>query len=587
MKCPLKFKQMEKEFYKKYWHTTSHIMAQAVKRLFPEVKLGIGPSIENGFYYDFYREKPFTPKDIEEIEKEMKKIIKENYKIERIEMNKQQAKEFLKDEPFKSELLEEIQENIFSFYKQGEFIDLCRGPHLEYTGEVKFFKLLSIASSYWKGDENRESMQRIYGISFKTEEELKNYLNFLKEAKERDHRVLGQKLSLFSIHPEYGSGLIFWHPKGAIIRKTIEDFWKEIHLKNGYQLLYTPHIADSTLWEKSGHYSFYKDYMFPVMYMDENKKFQLKPMNCPFHILIYQSTLHSYKEFPIRWAELGTVYRYEKDGVLHGVLRVRGFTQDDAHIFCRSDQIETEVVDVLDLVMYFLSSFGFSEYEIFLSTRPDKFVGTVENWEKATKALENALIKKNLQYQIDPGEGVFYGPKIDIKIKDCLKRTWQCSTIQVDFNIPERFGIKYVNQDNKFERPILIHRAIMGSLERFFGILIEHYSGNFPVWLSPVQVKILTIADRFIPYAEEVLICCKKNKIRAEIDASQESLNKKIRFAENEKIPIIAVIGEKEQLSNTVAVRLHKKGMVGVFPVEEFIEKIKSIDNARKIEIDI
>ncbi|HRR96267.1 MAG TPA: threonine--tRNA ligase, partial [Candidatus Ratteibacteria bacterium] len=494
---------MEKEFYKKYWHTTSHIMAQAVKRLFPEVKLGIGPSIENGFYYDFYREKPFTPKDIEEIEKEMKKIIKENYKIERIEMNRQQAKEFLKDEPFKSELLEEIQENIFSFYKQGEFIDLCRGPHLESTGEVKFFKLLSIASSYWKGDENRESMQRIYGISFKTEEELKNYLNFLKEAKERDHRVLGQKLSLFSIHPEYGSGLIFWHPKGAIIRKTIEDFWKEIHLKNGYQLLYTPHIADSTLWEKSGHYSFYKDYMFPVMYMDENKKFQLKPMNCPFHIIIYQTKTRSYKELPLRWAELGTVYRYEKQGVLHGLLRVRGFTQDDAHIFCTDKQLENEIKEILDLAFFFLKSFGFSDFSVFLSTRPEKFVGTIENWELATKTLEKSLKEKGINYEIDPGEGVFYGPKIDIKINDCLGRQWQCSTIQVDFNIPEKFEIKFVDEDGKEKMPILIHRAILGSLERFFGVLIEHYKGNFPLWLAPEQLRILPITERHNQFSEK------------------------------------------------------------------------------------
>lgn len=568
-------------------HTASHILAQSVKRLYPDTKLGIGPAIEDGFYYDFFRKEPFTPDDIKKITDEMKKIIKEDLKIERIECEKNKAAEIIKDEPLKLEILSEIPDEKVSFYKQGEFIDLCAGPHVSSTGQVKHFKLMNISSAYWKGNENRETLQRIYGVCFTTAEELKEYLKNLEEAKKRDHRILGPAIGLFSLHPEYGPGLVYWHPKGGITRKVIEDFWKDTHLERGYQIVYTPHIADISLWEKSGHLSFYKENMYPPMNIEDGISYQLKPMNCPFHILIYQSTLHSYREFPIRWAELGTVYRYEKDGVLHGVLRVRGFTQDDAHIFCRPDQIETEVVDVLDLVMYFLSSFGFSEYEIFLSTRPDKFVGTVENWEKATKALENALIKKNLQYQIDPGEGVFYGPKIDIKIKDCLKRTWQCSTIQVDFNIPERFGIKYVNQDNKFERPILIHRAIMGSLERFFGILIEHYSGNFPVWLSPVQVKILTIADRFIPYAEEVLICCKKNKIRAEIDASQESLNKKIRFAENEKIPIIAVIGEKEQLSNTVAVRLHKKGMVGVFLVEELIEKIKSIDNARKIEIDI
>ncbi|HOV21531.1 MAG TPA: threonine--tRNA ligase [bacterium] len=566
---------MEKEFYKKYWHTTSHIMAQAVKRLFPEVKLGIGPSIENGFYYDFYREKPFTPKDIEEIEKEMKKIIKENYKIERIEMNKQQAKEFLKDEPFKSELLEEIQDNIFSFYKQGEFIDLCRGPHLEYTGEVKFFKLLSIASSYWKGDENRESMQRIYGISFKTEEELKNYLNFLKEAKERDHRVLGQKLSLFSIHPEYGSGLIFWHPKGAIIRKTIEDFWKEIHLKNGYQLLYTPHIADSTLWEKSGHYSFYKDYMFPVMYMDENKKFQLKPMNCPFHIIIYQTKTRSYKELPLRWAELGTVYRYEKQGVLHGLLRVRGFTQDDAHIFCTDKQLENEIKEILDLAFFFLKSFGFSDFSVFLSTRPEKFVGTIENWELATKTLEKSLKEKGINYEIDPGEGVFYGPKIDIKINDCLGRQWQCSTIQVDFNIPEKFEIKFIDEDGKEKTPILIHRAILGSLERFFGVLIEHYKGNFPLWLAPEQLRILPITEKHNQFSETIEEKLSEN-FRVSVDLRNEKITKKIKDAEDEKIPYMLIVGDKEIQTGNFALRKHQKGMLGNFTLKEIEENFKN-----------
>ena len=566
---------MEKEFYKKYWHTTSHIMAQAVKRLFPEVKLGIGPSIENGFYYDFYREKPFTPKDIEEIEKEMKKIINENYKIERIEMNRQQAKEFLKDEPFKSELLEEIPENIVSFYKQGEFIDLCRGPHLESTGEVKFFKLLSIASSYWKGEENRESMQRIYGISFKTEEELKNYLNFLKEAKERDHRVLGQKLSLFSIHPEYGSGLIFWHPKGAIIRKIIEDFWKEVHLKNGYQLLYTPHIADSTLWEKSGHYSFYKDYMFPVMYMDENKKFQLKPMNCPFHIIIYQTKTRSYKELPLRWAELGTVYRYEKQGVLHGLLRVRGFTQDDAHIFCTDKQLENEIKGILNLAFFFLKSFGFSDFSVFLSTRPEKFVGTIENWELATKTLEKSLKEKGMNYEIDPGEGVFYGPKIDIKINDCIGRQWQCSTIQVDFNIPEKFEIKFIDEDGKEKTPILIHRAILGSLERFFGVLIEHYKGNFPLWLAPEQLRILPITEKHNQFSETIEEKLSEN-FRVSVDLRNEKITKKIKDAEDEKIPYMLIVGDKEIQTGNFALRKHQKGMLGNFSLKEIEENFKN-----------
>ena len=565
---------MKKEFYKKYWHTTSHILAQAVKRLFPDVKLGIGPSIENGFYYDFYTEKPFTPDDLIKIEKEMKKIIKDDYKLEQFEKSKEEAKEILKNEPFKLELLEEIPENTVSFYKQGEFIDLCQGPHLESTGQVKFFKLLSIASSYWKGDESRESMQRIYGISFETEEELKKYLNFLKEAKERDHRVLGQKLDLFSIHPEYGSGLIFWHPKGSIVRKIIEDFWKEVHLKNGYQLLYTPHIAECILWEKSGHYSFYKDYMFPPMEVDKNKKFQLKPMNCPFHIIIYQTKTRSYKELPLRWAELGTVYRYEKQGVLHGLLRVRGFTQDDAHIFCTPSQLKEEIKKIIELVFFFLKSFGFSEFSVFLSTRPEKFVGTVENWEIATNTLESSLKEKGIDYEIDPGEGVFYGPKIDVKIKDCIGRQWQCSTIQVDFNIPEKFEVKFIDEDGKEKTPILIHRAILGSLERFFGVLIEHYKGNFPLWLAPEQLRILPITERHNEYSKKIEEKLKEN-FRVSVDLRNEKIGKKIRDAEEEKVPYMLIIGDKEIETGNIALRKHKKGMAGNFTLKEIEEKLK------------
>ncbi|MCX7705120.1 MAG: threonine--tRNA ligase, partial [bacterium] len=539
-------------------HTASHILAHAVKRLYPETKLCIGPAIEDGFYYDFFRKDPFTPQDIERITIEMEKIVKEDLPVVKIEYDRKQAMDILKDEPFKLEILSEIKDEKISFFKQGEFIDLCAGPHVSSTGQVRYFKILNVSSAYWRGDENRESLQRIYGVCFSEKNELDEYLQNLEEAKKRDHRILGPMLGLFSLQPDFGPGLVYWHPKGATVRKVIEDFWKEAHYDRGYQLLYTPHIASISLWEKSGHLSFYKENMFPPMDIGKGFSYQLKPMNCPFHILVYQSNLHSYKEFPIRWAELGTVYRYEKDGVLHGVLRVRGFTQDDAHIFCRPDQLEEEIVQLLDFVVYFLSSFGFSEYDVFLSTRPDRFVGTIENWEKATKALENALSKKALDYKVDPGEGVFYGPKIDIKIRDCLKRTWQCSTIQVDFNVPERFGLKYVNQDNQFERPIMIHRAIMGSLERFFGILVEHYNGNFPVWLAPVQVKILTVSEKFIPYGERILDICRKNHIRAELDISSESLRKKILIAENEKIPIIGVVGDKEEKTKTIAIRVHK-----------------------------
>ncbi|MCM8829376.1 MAG: threonine--tRNA ligase, partial [Candidatus Omnitrophica bacterium] len=539
----------------------------------PDVKLGTGPAIENGFYYDFYREEPFTPDDIEKISKEMEDIIRQNFPVEKISVSKEEAKKILKDEPFKLEILEGIKEETVTFYRQGDFIDLCEGPHISSTGEIKHFKILSTAASYWRGDENRESMQRIYGVSFPTKEELDDYLKFLQEAKERDHRTLGTKLDLFSLHPEFGSGLIYWHPKGSVVRKVIEDFWKDVHIKNGYQIVYTPHIADISLWERSGHTGFYRDYMFAPMEM-EKKVFQLKPMNCPFHIIIYNTKLRSYRDFPIRWAELGTVYRYEKQGVLHGLLRVRGFTQDDAHIFCTEQQIEEEVVKVLDLVSFFLGKFGFTEYKIFLSTRPEKYVGSPDVWEKATVALENALKKKEMSYEIDPGEGVFYGPKIDIKIKDCLKREWQCSTIQVDFNIPERFALKYTDKDGSFKTPILIHRAILGSIERFFGVLIEHYKGNFPFWLAPEQIRVLPISERHLSYAEKIGSLLEPH-FRIQIDTRNEKINRKIRDAEEEKVPYMLIIGDKEQEKNIVALRKHGKGMLGTFTIDDIIRKLK------------
>ena len=567
---------------KTYWHTSSHVLAQAVKRLYPETELGIGPAIEEGFYYDFYRNEPFTPQDIEKITAEMEKIINENLPVERLEYDKINAGEILKNEIFKLELLKEIPDEKVSFYRQGEFIDMCKGPHLSSTGEIKFFKLLSISSSYWKGNEKNPSMQRIYGISFPQKKELEEYLKRIEEAKLRDHRIIGPKTGLFSLHQEFGPGLVFWHPKGAMIRKIIEDFWREIHIENGYDLLYTPHIANIKLWEKSGHVEFYKENMYPPIEIDEKVLYQLKPMNCPFHILVYQDRLKSYRELPLRWAELGTVYRLEKIGVLHGLLRVRGFTQDDAHVFCRKEQIEDEVIKILDLVLFFLKSFGFNRYEVFLSTRPDKFVGSMENWEKATGALTSALKSKKFQYQVDPGEGVFYGPKIDIKVRDCLNRLWQCTTIQVDFNIPERFNLKFVNEKNEFEQPIMIHRAIMGSLERFFGILIEHYNGNFPLWLSPVQAKILPISEKSLEYGEKILKTLQNEKFRAQIDVSQEKLNKKIKIAEEEKIPYIFIVGEKEEKEKTVAVRKHGRGMLGTFIIEDIIKTLKEEINTKK-----
>jgi len=551
-----------------FWHTSSHILAQAVKRLHPEVKLGTGPAIEQGFYYDFFLARPFTPDDLGRIEEEMRTIVAADLPVEHLLLDRNEAQSLLKDEPFKREIFDALSDEKISFYRQGDFADLCAGPHLASTGVVRHFKLLSVAASCWRGDENRESMQRIYGISFPKEKELKEYVTFLEEAKQRDHRTLGTKLDLFSIHPEIGSGLIFWHPKGAAIRRTIEDFWRDAHLKNGYQLLFTPHVADISLWEQSGHTSFYTPYMFPRMTMENERQYQLKPMNCPFHILIYKNKLHSYRELPIRWAELGTVYRMEKQGVLHGLLRVRGFTQDDAHIFCTPMQLQGEIERILDFTFFFLGSFGFSSYRIFLSTRPEKFVGSSDHWEKATLTLESALKQRGIPYEIDPGEGVFYGPKIDIKIKDCLGREWQCTTIQVDFNLPERFGMVYTDESGKDAVPIMIHRAILGSLERFFGILIEHYKGNLPLWLSPVQVAVLPIADRHLSYAGGVKDLL-GGEFRVTVDERGEKINRKIRDAEEEKIPCMLIIGDKEMEAKTVSVRRHGRGTIGTMTPEE------------------
>ena len=563
-----------------YWHTSSHILAHAVKRLFPDVKLAFGPAIEKGFYYDFLRADPFVPEDLPRIEAEMAKIVAEDLPEERVEKTRAEAAGLLKDEPFKLEHLAELPGETVTFYRQGDFIDLCAGPHLSSTGKVKHVKLLSIAAAYWRGDERRESLQRIYGISYEDRKELDAYLKFLEEAKQRDHRVLGAKLDLFSIHPEFGSGLIFWHPKGAIVRKVIEDFWRDAHLKNGYQLIYSPHIADLSLWDKSGHTGFYRENMYPPMELEGGRELQLKPMNCPFHILVYQGRLRSYRELPLRWAELGTVYRLEKQGVLHGLMRVRGFTQDDAHVFCRPDQVEDEVMKIIDFTRFFLSSFGFSEYRVFLSTRPEQYVGTLEHWEMATAALEKALKGKQVAYETDPGAGVFYGPKIDIKIRDSLGREWQCTTIQVDFNIPERFDLTYVDEHGAQVRPIMIHRAILGSLERFFGVLIEHYKGALPFWLAPVQARFLPIADRHLDPIRGMLPAL-ADEFRVEIDERNEKVNRKIRDAEEEKVPYMLVVGDREVADGKVALRRHGAGMVGTFTLDEVKERFRREAAAR------
>jgi len=556
-------------------HSTAHVMAQAVKRLYPETLVTIGPAIENGFYYDFDREEPFKPEDLQKIEKLMHEIVKENFPVVRSELNKEEALKFFegKGEKYKKELITEIEDEEVSIYTQGEFADLCRGPHVGSTGDIKSFKLLSVAGSYWRGDENNKMLQRIYGIAFYSRKDLGEYLDRLEEAKKRDHRKLGKELDLFHVDEEIGSGLILWHPKGALVRTIIEDFWRKEHYKNGYQILYSPHIARAHLWETSEHLNFYKENMYSPMDID-GTDYIVKPMNCPFHIKIYNSRLRSYRELPFRWAELGTVYRYEKTGVLHGLLRVRGFTQDDAHIFCRPDQLPEEISKVLDFTIFILRSFGFEEYQIYLSTKPDKFVGSEESWEKATTALKGALDKSGMAYEIDAGEGVFYGPKIDVKIKDSLGRAWQCSTIQVDFNLPERFKISYIGEDGQPHQPIMIHRALMGSLERFFGCLIEHFAGAFPTWLAPVQVRILTITDNHIKYAEEISEFLKKDGIRVELDSRNEKVGFKIREAQTSKIPYMLIIGDKEIKDKEVAVRKRKEKKTETMDSEDFLSKL-------------
>ncbi|MEJ2313598.1 MAG: threonine--tRNA ligase [Nitrospirota bacterium] len=566
-----------------YRHSTSHIMAHAVKNLYPGVKLAIGPSTEDGFYYDFDLEETLKPEDLSAIEKEMARIIKRNVPFRRKTMKREEAVEFFRKagEDYKAEIVEEIEDETVSLYEEGDFVDLCRGPHLPSTGRVAAFKLLSVAGAYWRGDEKRKMLQRIYGTSFADRKDLEAYLEFLEQVKKRDHRRLGKELDLFSMNDEIGPGLILWHPNGALIRKIMEDFWRDEHLKAGYQLLYTPHIAKLNLWKKSGHLDFYSENMYSPMEV-EGIPYEIKPMNCPFHIFIYKSRLRSYREFPIRYAELGTVYRFERSGVLHGRRRVRGFTQDDAHIFVREDQIEEEILKVLDLTLFVLRTFGFEDYDVYLSTRPEKFVGTEEHWEKATRALEEALKAKGLKYEEDPGEGVFYGPKIDIKVKDSLGRAWQCSTIQVDFNIPERFDVSYRGPEGGDLRPIMIHRALMGSLERFFGVLIEHYAGQFPLWLAPKQVAVLTIAERHSDFALEVEGRLKAGGIRAEANLDNEKIGYKIRQETVRKVPYLVIIGDNEVASGKITVRRLSGENIGPFEVDEFMDILNGEIRSRR-----
>jgi len=559
-----------------YRHSASHIMAQAVKELYPDVKVTIGPSIEDGFYYDFEHKSGFTPEDLEKIEKRMEKVIKEDKPFVRKEMTSDEAAALFEKagETYKVEIIKELGEDTVSLYDQDGFMDLCRGPHVPSTGYIKAFKLLNSSGAYWRGDEKNPMLQRIYGTAWATKDQLKEYLDRLEEIKRRDHRRIGKELELFSHEDATGAGLILWHPKGAIVRRTIEDFWKEEHVKAGYEMVYSPHIAKLDMWMQSGHWDFYRDSMYSPMEV-EGVPYELKPMNCPFHITIFKSKMRSYRDLPIRWAELGTVYRFERSGALHGLMRVRGFTQDDAHIFCRPDQLEDEIFRVLDFTLFVLRTFGFSEYDIYLSTQPEKYVGSQENWEAATGALRNALEKKKLNYEIDPGEGVFYGPKIDIKIKDVLGRSWQCTTVQVDFNLPERFELEFIGEDGAAHRPIMVHRALMGSLERFFGVLIEHYAGAFPAWLAPVQAVVCTITERQADYAEKYVDELRAAGIRAQADVRNEKIGYKIREATLQKVPYILVVGDKELEAGTVAVRLRDGKDLGPMARADFMAKVK------------
>jgi threonyl-tRNA synthetase len=559
-----------------YRHTTSHIMAHAVKELFPEAKLAIGPATEDGFYYDFDLDSTLAPEDLTKIEKKMKEIVRRNQPFVRKTMDREEAMDFFRKQgdDYKVELLEEIEDKTVSVYDEGGMVDLCRGPHLPSTGRVVAFKLLSIAGAYWRGNERNKMLQRIYGTSYPNQKDLKAHLDFLEEVKKRDHRKLGKELDLYSINEDTGAGLILWHPDGSLIRMTIEDFWKQEHLRSDYQILYTPHIAKLELWQKSGHLDFYGDNMYSPMEV-EGLPYEIKPMNCPFHIAVYKSALRSYRDLPVRYAELGTVYRYERSGVLHGLLRVRGFTQDDAHIFMTDDQMDDEILKVIDFTLFILKTFGFDDYDVYLSTRPEKYVGAEESWEKATAALEKALKTRALAYEIDPGEGVFYGPKIDIKVKDSLGRAWQCSTIQVDFNLPERFDVTYRGADGKEHRPIMIHRALMGSLERFFGVLIEHYAGMFPLWLAPRQVSVLTISERHADYARQLSDALRNQGIRADLNVDNEKIGYKIREATIRKVHYLVIIGDKEIQENKMTVRKRSGENIGPFSIDEFITLLK------------
>ncbi len=550
-------------------------MADAVKKIFPKAKLGIGPAIEDGFYYDFDLQDGFVPEDLAKIEKEMAKIIKQDLEFKREEVSKKEALKLFKKlkESYKMELINNLDSDTVSIYRHGKFVDLCKGPHVESTGKVKAFKLLSIAGAYWHGIETNPMLQRIYGTCFENKKALEDFLRLREEAKKRDHRRLGKDLDLFSIHDDVGPGLVFYHPNGALVRMLVEDYIKKEHLRRGYQIVMGPHILKSDIWVTSGHYDYYKENMY--IFKVEKEEYAIKPMNCPAHMLIYKSKTRSYRDLPMRYFELGNVHRREKSGVLHGLLRVRGFTQDDAHIFCLPEQVEKEIIGVIDFVIDTMKVFGFTDYKIDLSTRPPKFIGSPKIWNEATDALKKALESKGMAYDINEGEGAFYGPKIDMMVKDALGRPWQCATVQCDFALPERFDLAYISKDGKKERPIMLHRVILGSMERFLGMLIEHYAGAFPVWLSPAQVTVIPITERSHDYADEILSRLQGEGIRAEVDKRSEKLQYKIRDKEMQKLPYMLIVGDKEKDAGTVSLRARKEGNLGSVKLEEFLSRIK------------
>ena len=567
-------------------HSFSHVMAEAVLQVFPTAKLAIGPAIEDGFYYDFDLPRALTTNDLSVLEEKIRLIVAGNHSFDKKVITRAEARRLFKDQPYKLELIEELPEGEeISTFTQDTFTDLCRGPHVENTKELAAdaFKLTSIAGAYWRGDEKNKMLQRIYGTAWESRKDLDAHLAKLQEIEKRDHRRLGRELDLFSVHEEAGAGLIYWHPKGARVRLAIEDFWRTEHLRNGYELLYTPHIGKSWLWETSGHLGFYRQNMYAPLSIDDVDYF-LKPMNCPFHLMIYKNQQRSYRDLPLRWAELGTVYRYERSGVLHGLLRVRGFTQDDAHIICTPEQIDDEILEVLRFSLKIWKAFGFTDIKAYLATKPADGIGDDETWEKAIAVLKRAAAKENLDVVMDEGGGAFYGPKIDLKIKDALGREWQMTTIQFDWNEPERFGLTYVASDNTQKRPFMVHRALLGSLERFFGVLVEHYGGAFPAWLAPVQVVAIPVAPAFVGYGEEVVKSLRGRGVRAELDRGDERMNAKIRNAQNQKIPYMLILGEKEQNGKTVSIRARSGEQKNLIPLADFLSTIEEEVRPARLE---